>query len=73
MLQPPSGATAALALRLAALAAEADELPSPDPMLDGWASVAALEYQAAVARLTVGLLRLRAALHGAAAALEDVR
>ncbi|HEY0374836.1 MAG TPA: hypothetical protein VGC94_08565 [Amnibacterium sp.] len=73
MLQPPSGATAALAARLAALAAEADELPTPDPMLDTWRSVAAIEYEAAVTRLAVGLARLRAALHDATAALEAVR
>jgi hypothetical protein len=58
---------------VAALAAEADALPLPDVLLDGWASIAAIEYQAAVGRSIVGLLRVRAALHDAAAAMEATR
>ncbi len=72
MLEPPA-ATTALAAAVRALASDADALPLPEPLLDGWASFAALEYQAAVARTTVGLLRLRAALHDAASGLEAPR
>ena len=68
----PSPATTALAAAVRALADEADALPLPEALLDGWASFAALEYQAAVARGTFGLLRLRAALQDAAAELEGV-
>lgn len=66
----PSPATTALAAAVRALADEAEAIPLPEPLLDGWASFAAVEYQAAVARMTVGLLCLRGALHEAAAALE---
>ncbi|HET6826224.1 MAG TPA: hypothetical protein VFH64_09895 [Amnibacterium sp.] len=69
----PSPATATLAAAVRTLADEADALPLPEALLDGWASFAALEYQAAVARTTVGLLRVRAALHDAAAGLEALR
>ncbi|HEV7622680.1 MAG TPA: hypothetical protein VGO26_00975 [Amnibacterium sp.] len=71
MLEPPSAA-AVLAATVRALAAEADAVPLPEALLDGWASFAALDYQAAVARLTIGVLRVRAALHDAAAALEAI-
>lgn len=70
MLEPSPATTTALAAVVRALASEADAIPLPEPLLDGWASFAAAEYQAAVARTAVGLLRLRAALHEAAAALE---
>jgi hypothetical protein len=72
MLDPPSDPSA-LAVTVSALAAEADAVPMPDPLLDGWASFAALEYQAAVCRVAVGLLRMRSALHDAAAALKATR
>lgn len=72
MLEPPAAA-GALAAAVRALANEADALPLPEPLLDGWASFAALEYQSAVARTRLGLLRLRAALHEAAADLEAPR
>ena len=68
----PTAATV-LAADVRALAAEADAIPLPEPLLDGWASFAALEYQAAVARAAAGLVRLRAALHEAAATLEAQR
>jgi hypothetical protein len=72
MLEPPAAA-AALAATVRALAGEADAIPLPEPLLDGWVSFAAVECQAAVARMTVGLLRLRAELHEAASALEALR
>lgn len=73
MLEPPPSVAAALAEDVRALASEADAIPLPEPLLDGWVSFAALEYQTAVARTRLGLLRLRAALHEAAAALEEPR
>jgi hypothetical protein len=73
MLEPPSAATGELAAVVTALAAEADALPLPDVLLDGWASIAAMEYQAAVGRSIVGLLRVRTALHEAVAAMEAAR
>lgn len=72
MLEPPAAA-GALAAAVRALANEADALPLPEPLLDGWASFAALEYQSAVARTRLGLLRLRAALQEAAVDLEAPR
>jgi len=72
MLEPPPAATA-LAATVRGLASEADAIPLPEPLLDGWASFAAAEYQSAVSRTAVGLLRLRAALHEAAAGLEALR
>ena len=72
MLEPPP-ATTALAATVRALAGEADDIPLPEPLLDGWASFAAVEYQTAVARATVALLRMRAALHEATAGLEALR
>lgn len=72
MLEPPPGTTPPAAT-VRALAAEADAIPLPEPLLDGWASFAAVEYQTAVARTSVALHRLRAALHEAAAELEALR
>jgi hypothetical protein len=73
MLEPTSAAAGALAAVVTALAAEADAFPLPDVLLDGWASIAAIEYQAAVGRSIVGLLRVRAALRQAVAAMEAAR
>lgn len=77
MLEPlaaaPALAAPALAAVARALAAEADAIPLPQPLVDGWASLAAAEYQVAVARAWTPLLHLRAALHEAAAALETPR
>jgi hypothetical protein len=73
MLVSPSAAAPTLVTEVAALSADADAMPMPVALLDGWASFAALEYQAAVERLTVGLLHMRAALRNAASALEAGR
>ena len=48
---------------------EADEVVLPPPLLDGWSSLTAGEYAAAVQRLTALLGDLRQALAAAAAVI----
>ena len=69
MLEPQAAARAALIDAVERLGAAGRALPAPPLVLDGWASAAALEYEAAVGRIAVGLLQVRAALDEAAAGL----
>ncbi len=69
MLEPQAAARAVLIDAVARLRLADHALPAPPLVLDGWASAAALEYEAAAARLAAGLLQVRTALDEAAARL----
>jgi hypothetical protein len=69
MLEPQPAAPVVLVDAVDRLRLAARALPEPPLVLDGWASAAALEYEAAAARLAAGLLQVRAALDDGAAAL----
>ncbi|MGN6743588.1 MAG: hypothetical protein ACTHJL_09870, partial [Amnibacterium sp.] len=69
MLEPAAPPPVALVDAVAALARTGEALPAPPAVLDGWASLAALDYEATALRITAGLEGLRLALTDAATAL----
>jgi len=70
MHAPSPSAEEVLAGRLAEVRAAADGL-APPPPVPGWASAAALEYEALAARIALRVLRLRAALDEALAVVAQ--
>ena len=70
MLHPAQAAPAVLLDTVAGLSREAETLSPPPALLDGWASLTALDYERLALRIAAGLRRLRDAVHEATAALR---
>ena len=69
MLEPTPTAVAVLTEEVAAVRAGALLLGAPPLVVEGWVSLAAADYDAAVVRIATGILRMRGALDEAVAAL----